>query len=125
MKFVRVGVLFLSFLRELLVTLPSSPHWAHRILLAVVPGLTLVALAAFIIWGDKGLYRHMELKTDLAEANADLAAVQKENQRMLRKLKAMEADERVMERIAGEALNMGVPGGRIIRFESVEEAEAP
>jgi len=87
------------------------------VLLAVVPGLTLIALAAFIIWGDKGLIRQMELKTELHEANLQLAEIQRENQRMLRKLKAMETDDRILERIAGEELNMGVAGGRIIRFD--------
>ena len=102
-----------------------TSHWAHRFLLAVIPGVTLVALAVFIIWGDKGLVRHMELKTELVEANERLAEVQRENQRILRKLKAMESDDRLLERIAGEELNMGVKGARIIRFEHVEDEVLP
>ena len=102
-----------------------TSHWAHRFLLAVIPGVTLVALAVFIIWGDKGLVRHMELKMELVEANERLAEVQRENQRILRKLKAMESDDRLLERIAGEELNMGVKGARIIRFERVDDEVLP
>ena len=68
--------------------------------------------------------RQMELKTDLAEANTELADIQRSNQRMLRKLKAMETDSRIMERIAGEELNMGVEGARIIRFVDEDEGNA-
>ena len=60
--------------------------------------------------------RHLELSQDLSTANVELAEIQKKNQKILRRLKAMERDERIMERIAGESLNMGVEGGRIIRF---------
>ena len=65
--------------------------------------------------------RQMELKQELSEANAELADIQKENQRMLRKLKAIHSDPRVMERVAGEELNMGVAGARIIRFGEADE----
>ena len=67
------------------------------------------------------MVRQMELKQELSEANAELAEIQRQNQRMLRKLNAMHSDSRVMERVAGEELNMGVSGARIIRFTDVEE----
>ena len=102
-----------------------TSHWVHRFLLAVIPGVTLVALAVFIIWGDKGLIRHMELKLELTQANERLADIQRDNQRILRKLKAIENDDRLLERIAGEELNMGVKGARIIRFEQPEDEVLP
>ena len=102
------------------MTYLAAPHWTQRFIFTLLPGATLVLLALFVIWGNKGLVRQMELKTELAQANTELADIQRDNQRMLRKLKAMQTDGRVMERIAGEELNMGVPGARIIRFADEE-----
>jgi len=83
----------------------------------VIPGVTLVVLAGLIVWGDKGMMRQLELKTQLGRADVELADIQRQNQRMLRQLKAIETDSRILERIAGEELNMGVVGARIIRFD--------
>ena len=86
-------------------------------LFIVIPGVTLVVLAGLIVWGDKGMMRQLELKTQLGRADVELADIQRQNQRMLRQLKAIETDSRILERIAGEELNMGVVGARIIRFD--------
>ena len=83
----------------------------------MIPGVTLVVLAGLIVWGDKGMMRQLELKTQLGRADVELADIQRQNQRMLRQLKAIETDSRILERIAGEELNMGVVGARIIRFD--------
>lgn len=103
--------------------MPTSnrPIWVSKIVFTAIPAAAMIALTMFIIWGNKGLVRQMELKQELSEANAELAEIQRQNQRMLRKLNAMQSDSRVMERVAGEELNMGVSGARIIRFTDVDE----
>lgn len=99
----------------------NRPIWVSKIVFTAIPAAVMIALTMFIIWGNKGLVRQIELKQELSVANTELAEIQRQNQRMLRQLKAMHADPRVMERVAGEELNMGVAGARIIRFSDALE----
>ena len=97
----------------------KNPQLVTRVIMTALPAFILVVTAVFIVWGEKGLVRRYELQSELTTANLELAEVQRQNQRTLRKLKAMEVNAKVMERVAGDQLNMAAPGSRIYRFDDL------
>jgi len=89
----------------------------QRVLLALLPALVIASLAASAIWGESGLLVRHQLRGRLASANDDLAAVERENQRLLRDLRLMEQDVVLLERLVAEELGWGREGTTIYRFE--------
>lgn len=101
------------------------PPLVHRILLAVLPAFVIGAVVLSAIWGENGLVRRMELTEELREANAELEAVDLENQRMQRELRLLDEDRVTAERAVASELERGVPGTTIYRFHPPEtEADA-
>lgn len=98
---------------------PSLP----RILLAVVPALVMGAVVVSTIWGDKGLIARHQLQRELAEEQAELAAIERENQRLKRKLSLMERDPRVVERILADELRWAHPDAVIYDFSEHEQQD--
>lgn len=93
------------------------PRLVHRIVLAVLPALVIGAVVITAIWGDNGLLRREELSDELREANAELSDLQRENQRMLRELHALEEDPVAAERAVAEELGWASEHTTVYRFE--------
>jgi len=74
-------------------------------------------LAFSAIWGQSGLVQRHRLKVQLQTASAELATLERENQRLLRELQLMEEDSVVMERMVAEELGWAAPGATIYRFD--------
>ena len=88
----------------------------QRVLLALLPALVIASLAASAIWGESGLLARHQLRGRLVEANQDLASVERENQRLLRRLRLMEQDPVLLERVVAEELGWGREGTTLYRF---------
>lgn len=93
------------------------PRLVHRILLAVLPALVIGAVVVTAIWGDNGLLRRDELAAELKSANAELSAIQKENQRLLRELHLLEEDPVAAERAVADELGWATEGTTLYRFD--------
>jgi cell division protein FtsB len=95
--------------------LPPTPT-VHRVLLAVLPALVLVVIGASAIWGESGLLARNKLQQRLEDANEDLAALERENQRLVRELQVLERDPLALERVIAEELEWAREGTVIYRF---------
>lgn len=89
----------------------------RRVLLALLPAMITVAVAVSAIWSDGGLVARQRLAVEVADANAELATVERENQRLLRQLHLMDADPVVLERMVADELGWGRQGATLYRFE--------
>ncbi|MCB9674599.1 MAG: hypothetical protein H6737_05740 [Alphaproteobacteria bacterium] len=87
-----------------------------RLLLTVLPALLLAAVAASVIWGDNGLLVRHQLDAQLRDAQADLAHLERANERSLRDLRMMESDPVVLERLVADELNWGREDAILVRF---------
>jgi cell division protein FtsB len=94
-----------------------TPQAVQRVLLAVAPTLLISALLVTLFWGEDGLGVRQDLRSELTSAKADLARVERENQRLLRSLKLMEEDPVVLERMVAEELSWSAEGTTIYRFD--------
>lgn len=83
----------------------------------------MVSVGVSTIWGESGVFVRRELARELLQANTELAAVERENQRLIRELRLMDEDPAVLERVVAEELGWGRDDAVIIRF--VDEAPAP
>ena len=98
----------------------------HRVLLVVVPLAITVTVVVSTIWSDHGLLARHQLQVELVHAQAELAEVERENQRLLREIRVMERDPVVLERLVADELRWGREGDVIYDFGeegSVDEAE--
>ena len=87
-----------------------SPAWK-------LPTLIIATVVASTIWGEFGLLPRYELQVQLGRANDRVAAVERENQRLLREVTLMERDPAVLERVVAEELSWGTEGAVIYRFD--------
>ena len=94
--------------------------WLLRVVYAVVPAALLIGVAASSIWGRNGLHEWQRLEAARQEANAELGALQRENQRLLREMRLMDRDPVVLERLVAEELGWGREGTTLVRFEAEE-----
>ena len=92
-------------------------------MLALLPAMILLSLAVSTLWGDNGLLARQSLSTSLREASDELALIERENQRLLRKMRLMEQDPVVLERMVAEELGWGNEDATIYRFDSKPVAE--
>jgi len=90
----------------------SSP----RLLLSVLPALLLVAVATSVTWGDNGLLQRHQLDAQLQTSQSELVRLERDNERILREIKAMENDPVVLERIVADELGWGTEGATLVRF---------
>jgi cell division protein FtsB len=94
--------------------IPSLPRLVHWL----VPAMLLSAVGAWLVWGDSGLVARSALRNQLVKANADLAAVERENQRLVRELVILDRDPRAVERDVADQIGWARPGSTIYRFDS-------
>lgn len=104
---------------------PLRPSLAHRLLLALLPALVIASIAASTLWGTNGLVARYHLQRDLDDATGRLAAIDRENQRLVRELDRMDADPMILERMVAEELGWGRPGTVLYRFEPAEPCPTP
>lgn len=101
-----------------------SPVQAQRVVLALIPAAILAAIGASAVWGDSGLVARSELTHRLTAANAELAEIERENQRLYRELTLLERDPVAAERAIADGLGWARPGTTVYRFEA-DAAPAP
>ena len=89
----------------------------QRLLLAILPAVLLGSIAATTIWGQSGVFTRRTLQEELVEAREEVAEVQRENQRLLWELRAMERDPVVVERMVADELLWGSEGATLYRFD--------
>jgi cell division protein FtsB len=92
------------------------PPLVHRVLFALLPAALLSGLFATVVWGEKGLIRHAELRTELRDANNALRHLERKNQRLLRELHALDEDRIVVERVVAEDLGWASAGTTLYHF---------
>lgn len=96
---------------------PIRTPLLHRLLLSLLPASVLVVVAVSAIWGDSGLLARVALRDRLDRANATVAELDRDNQRILHLLSSMERDPLVMERLVAEELGWARAGSTVYRFE--------
>jgi hypothetical protein len=89
--------------------------------LAILPALVIGSVAVSAIWGDNGLGTRHKLKAELAEANHQLADLERDNQQRLRDLRLMDEDPLVLERLVADELAWGQLGVVLYRFNSDDD----
>ncbi len=100
---------------------PRAPLALRSLLLSVVPAALLVGLASAAVWGDGGYMARERLRAQLEASNAELAAIQRENERLLFDLRRVQRDPVVMERVVAEEIGMAREGSIVVRFEGSVE----
>lgn len=89
----------------------------QRTLLALLPAVVLASIAASAVWGESGLLARHGLRQRLDRANADLATLDRENQRLVREIKGIDEDPLVLERLVAEELGWAREGTTLYRFD--------
>jgi len=100
-----------------------NANLAQRLLITALPAVLLVAIAATTIWGDDGLTARDRLQADLAHKNADLAAMERDNQVLVRQLMLMDRDPVVLERVVADELEWARTDATLYRFEDDKAGE--
>ena len=98
------------------------PSFLQRLAFVVVPTVLVGALAATVVWGEKGVVRYVELRSELRHANTRLRAIERENQHLLREIHALERDRVVVERVVADELGWAPDGATLYRFDDSEAA---
>lgn len=83
----------------------------------VVPAGILVALTVAVIWGRDGLESRDRLRARVAAAQAELARIDIENQRLLRDLRVLDRSPEARERMVADELRQARPGTVVFRFD--------
>ncbi|MEQ1505265.1 MAG: septum formation initiator family protein [Myxococcota bacterium] len=94
-----------------------NPASIQRLFLAFLPAVALAGIGLSTVWGESGLLVRHELGDRLSSGNQDLAAVERENQRLYRELERMEQDPVVIERQIAEELGWARQGTTVYRFD--------
>lgn len=89
----------------------------QRVLLTLIPAIVLASIATSAIWGESGLLVRHDLRERVARSNGELAAIERENQRLLRDLQLIDRDPVVLERMLAEELGWAREGSTIYRFD--------
>jgi cell division protein FtsB len=84
--------------------------------------LVIASIALSTVWGGEGLVARDHLERELDSAVARLAAIDRENQRLLREIDLMDRDPQVLERIVAEELTWGRSDAVLYQFESEHDA---
>lgn len=89
----------------------------RRLVLSVIPAALLAVLASSVVWGENGLLVRHQLDGQVRDAQIELSRLDRENERLLRELRAMEHDPVVRERLVADELGWGHPDATLVRFE--------
>jgi hypothetical protein len=102
---------------------PIRTPLLHRLLLSLLPTVVLVGVAVSVIWGDSGLLVRGRLQQRLERANDEVAGLERDNQRILHVLAAMDRDPVVVERMVAEELGWAREGATVYRFEDATDKQ--
>lgn len=94
----------------------TSNFLAHLVF-RIVPAGILVALTAAVIWGRDGLEARDQLRDRVEAAQAELARLDVENQKLLRELRVLDRSPEARERMVADELGLARPGTLLIRFD--------
>ncbi len=97
--------------------MPSSLF--QRALLALLPAMIIAGLAASAVWGENGLLARHRLDQRLIVATEGLAALERDNHRLVRDLRTMDSDPIVLERMVAEELGWAQEGAVLYRFDEL------
>lgn len=97
----------------------TSPR-RHRLVASFLPAALVLGVAVWGVVGDGGLLTRSDLLRRLRAQNAEVMAVERENQRLLRANASLEADPEVVERAIVDELGWGLPGDVLIRFDDAQ-----
>jgi cell division protein FtsB len=89
----------------------------QRLMYTLLPVLLIGAVFVSTLWGEHGVMARHRLRARLADANAELASIERENQRLILELKGMDRDPVVLERAIADEIAWGQAGAVIYRFE--------
>ena len=92
-------------------------YWVQRLVFVMLPTTVIAMVGAAAVWGENGLVERHRLEAELVQANAELATLERENQRLLRQLKVGAEDPIAVERLVAEELGWGTPSATLYRFE--------
>lgn len=82
----------------------------------------IVALASSLLLGDANPWTVWGLEREKADLAEEWAAVERENDRMLREIRALRADPKAYERLAADRHGVAPEGAVIYAFEDAEPA---
>lgn len=89
----------------------------HRHLQSLLFAAILVGGGLFTLFGRGGVARRDALQADLAVSRDELAAIERDNQRLILELSALERDPVVVERAVADEIEYAREGATIYRFE--------
>lgn len=82
----------------------------------VVPTLVLFGLAAYTVWGEHGYVEWTHRAREAEAARAHLAELDGENDRLMLRVRELQDDPIVLERLVADELGLVRPGGRLYVF---------
>ena len=88
----------------------------QRVLLSLLPAALILGLAGVAIWGESGLLVRDRLQQEFEASIDERAALDRENQELLRQLRQMREDDAVLERVVADELGLVPEGAVLIRF---------
>ncbi|TVQ94575.1 MAG: hypothetical protein EA397_01425 [Deltaproteobacteria bacterium] len=100
------------------------PPLVHRLAFVIVPLVLIGAVSLAVVFGEKGVLRQHELRSELREANERLQRIELRNQRLLREIHAIEQDRVVVERVVAEELGWAAAGTTLYHFNDTARPEA-
>jgi cell division protein FtsB len=89
----------------------------------VIPGICLVFILFFTVFGDKGLLRIYELKQDKNKIEARLLDSRTDNDKLKREIVALKSDRRYLESIARK--DFGLVRSNEIIYQVPQEKKQP
>lgn len=88
-----------------------------RLLLVLLPAAVLAGFGATAIWGENGLLVRHTLAQQIEASQSELGRLNKENERLLLELNAMERDPVVIERMVADEIGWAQEGAVVVKFE--------
>ena len=86
--------------------------------MTIVPFVLMGSVVLMAIFGDHGLVRRHELRTQIGETEIRLAEIERENAALRRQIRSMDKDRIGVQRLAAQELLVAPPGSTIYRFET-------
>ncbi|MBA2320495.1 MAG: septum formation initiator family protein [Deltaproteobacteria bacterium] len=101
---------------------PALSRLLSRVMVAFVPAILLLLVASAAVWGETGIVARQQLADRLKSETEALAAIDRENARLLRELDLLGSDPLLVERAAAEEIGWARKGTTIYRFEDPRPA---
>jgi cell division protein FtsB len=87
----------------------------------VIPGVCLVFILFFTVFGDKGLLRIFELKLDKNKIETRLADSKTDNEKLKYEIVALKSDRRYLESIARKDFGLVRSNEVIYQFQQIKK----